>query len=104
MARNKKWSSAVKFEITLLALKEEMTLNEICRRYGVSPSQIHLWKKQLLEQGANIFNKNDKKKSSMTEELERKQSKLYEKIGQLTVERDFLKKSWNKLQRNGEED
>jgi transposase len=36
-------------------------------------------------------------------ELEHKQSKLYEKIGQLTVERDFLKKSWGKLPGNGDD-
>ena len=48
MSKNKKWSSAAKFEIALQALKNETTLNEICKRYDVSPSQVHAWKKQLL--------------------------------------------------------
>lgn len=104
MSKKKKWSAAAKFEIALLALKGETTLNEICKRYEVAPSQVHVWKKQLLEQGANVFAKNDKKVVSATAVLERKQSKLYEKIGQLTVERDFLKKSWGELPGNGEED
>lgn len=103
MSRNKKWSASVKFEIALLALKGETTLNEICKRYEVAPSQVHVWKKQLLEQGAQLFAKNTMGTETPTVELERKQSKLYEKIGELTVERDFLKKSWNKLHGNGEE-
>lgn len=102
MAQKKKWSASAKFEIALLAIKGEMTLNEICKRYGVAPSQLHAWRKQLLEQGANLFAKNDKASEPGTTELERQQSKLYEKIGQLTVERDFLKKSWGKLPGNGD--
>lgn len=100
----KKWSPSAKFEIALLAIKGETTLNEICTRYQVAPSQVHAWKKQLLEQGADLFAKNSNKAAETTAlELERKQGKLYEKIGQLTVERDFLKKSWNKFQGNDDE-
>ena len=103
MARRKKWSPSAKFEIALLAIKGETTLNEICTRYEVAPSQVHAWKKQLLEQGAELFARSDKTAEVATAELERKQSKLYEKIGQLTVERDFLKKSWEKLPGNGDD-
>ena len=103
MAQKKKWSPSVKFEIALLAIKGETTLNEICKRYEVAPSLVHAWKKQLLEQGAHLFAKTDKAVESATVELERKQSKLYEKIGQLIVERDFLKKSWGKLPGNGDD-
>lgn len=98
MARHKKWLPSVKFEIALLALKGETTLNDICKRYEVAPSQVKDWKKQLVEQGANLFAKNDKGAEEAAKKLENKQSKLYEKIGQLTVERDFLKKVWNKSQ------
>ena len=103
MARNKKWSAAAKFEIALLAIKGETTLNEICKRYEVAPSQVHAWRKQLLEQGADLFSKHDKASETTAAELERKQSKLYEKIGELTVERDFLKKSWEKLPGSGDD-
>lgn len=96
MSKHKKWSSALKFEIALLAIKGEMTLTELCKKYEVSPSQVHAWKKQVVEQGSQLFNKVDKA-VSITAEHERAQSKLYEKIGQLTVEHDFLKKCWGKL-------
>lgn len=99
MAKNKKWSSAAKFEIALQAIKGETTLNELCKKYEVSPGQVHTWKKQLLEQGAQLFNKVDNS-AKIVVEHEQTQRVLFEKIGQLTVERDFLKKCWGKLQGN----
>ncbi len=48
MAKNKKWSSSAKFEIALQAIKNETTLNEICKKYEVFPSQVDALKKQLL--------------------------------------------------------
>jgi transposase len=89
----------MKFEIALQALKNEKPINEICKRYDVSPSQVHAWKKQLQEQGAQIFSKTDKL-ANQTEQTEQEKRILYEKIGELTVERDFLKKSWSKLRGN----
>lgn len=102
MAKHKNWLPAVKFEIALLALKGDLTLNDICKRYEVAPSQVKTWKKQLLEQGANLFIRSNKAADEATNKLERDQSKLYEKIGQLTVERDFLKKVWDKFQGNSD--
>lgn len=103
MGKHKSWSAALKFEIALQAIKGEVTLSEICKRHQVAPSQVHAWKKQLLEQGANVFSKNDKATKAVVEQ-ERVQSKLYEKIGQLTVERDFLKKAWGKIHGSNDED
>lgn len=103
MAKHKKWLPALKFEIALLAIKGETTLSDICKRYEVAPSQVKAWKKQLLEQGANLFVKGDKAADEAANKLEREQGKLYEKIGQLTVERDFLKKVWSKFQGNSDD-
>lgn len=101
MVKRKKWSSSEKFEIALLAVKGETTLNEICKRYSVAPCQVHAWKKQLLECGAQLFGKTEKP-ATVVAEAERKQRVLYEKIGQLTVERDFLKKAWGKFHGNSD--
>lgn len=93
MAKNKKWSAAAKFEIVFHVFKGQNTLNEICKGCQVSPSQVHLWKKQFLEQGKGVFAKpSDKRAARRLEELEKKQSKLYTTIGELTVDRDYLKK------------
>jgi len=102
MARNKKWSAAAKFEIALHAIKGETTLNDICKRYEVAPSQVHAWKNQLLEQGAELFSKAGKA-AVVAADHERLQRQLYEKVGQLTIERDFLKKSWDKLHGDGDD-
>lgn len=103
MAKHKKWLPQIKFEIALLAIKGEMTLSDICKRYEVAPSQIKTWKNQLLEQGSNLFVKSCKAAEESADKLEREKSKLYEKIGQLTVERDFLKKVWGKFQENNDD-
>lgn len=103
MAKNKKWSSKAKLEIAILTLKGELTISEICQRYQVAPSQVHAWKKQLLEQGAELFEKPSKsKKKKGVSDHERKQKELYEKIGQLTMERDFLKKVSSALHLNAD--
>jgi len=98
MSQNKKWSSHQKLEIALLAVKGDMTITELCQTYLVAPSQVHAWKKLLLDEGAQLFERTRKTKEAKTaSEVHRLQTKLYEKIGQLTVERDFLKKAWGKL-------
>jgi transposase len=102
MGKHRKWSSEQKFEIAIQALKGDATLNDICKRYEVAPSQVKEWKKQLLEKGVAIFSKNDQGTEAI-HKFESEQSKLYEKIGQLTVERDFLKKVWSKFHGNSEE-
>jgi len=58
---------------------------------------VHEWKKKLLEQGESLFVKNDKAAQAAAADVEKKQNKLFEKIGELTIERDFLKKSLDKL-------
>jgi transposase len=100
MVQKKKWSASVKFEVAMLAIKGEVTLAEIYKRYSVAPSLVHKWKQQLLEQGSQLFAKSDKTVATIAADNERLQGQLYEKIGQLTVERDFLKKSWNRFQGN----
>jgi transposase len=104
VGKNKKWSSAQKFEIALQAIRNEMTINDICKKYEVAPSQVSDWKKQLLEHGADLFGRNEKSQKMIIAESEKEKNKLYAKIGELTVERDFLKKSLSKLPLNLDED
>lgn len=96
---NKSWTPITKFEIVLEVLKNEDTMSTICSQYQVSASQVHAWKKQFLEHGADIFDKShDKKMKKKIDAHEQEKSKLYEAIGELKVERDFLKKNWEKYQ------
>lgn len=97
MSKKKKWSSEAKFKIALEAIKGEVPLNELCKKYEVAPSQVHAWKRQLIEQGSELFNKSNKEAKARAAQ-EADQQVLYKKIGELTVERDFLKECWRKLQ------
>lgn len=84
MTQKKKWSAQAKLKIALLAIKGDTTINELCRQYQVAPSQVHAWKKQLLEEGEQLFAKTTKLKSTKqksTAAKERETAKLYEKMG-----------------------
>jgi len=89
----KKHSDEFKFRVSLAAIKGDLTIVELSQKYEISASLVHKWKQRLLASGAEAFKK-DKKASIKEQTKDRKISKLYEKIGQLTIERDFLKKSW----------
>ena len=86
----KKFDAAFKAKIALEALREDATVPELAKRHGVHPNQIYAWKKQVLDNVACLFARGASGSSDGEEERERETAKLYAKIGQLTVERDFL--------------
>ena len=86
----KKFDAAFKAKVALEALREDSTVPELAKRHGVHPNQIYGWKRQVVDNVASLFARGASASADGEEERERETAKLYSKIGQLTVERDFL--------------
>lgn len=89
MKKNKNYSKEYKFKVVLEMVRGDLTRAEIISKYQVPSSVLHRWKKQLLENGAKIFesgSSSNVQKLSSDNEID----KLHATIGRLKVENDFL--------------
>jgi transposase len=89
--KKRTFSSEFKKRIALEAIREQRTINEIANEHQIHPVQISKWKKELIEGAIAIFEDPRKKKKDQ-KSLEQQEAMLQQKIGQLIVENDWLKK------------
>ena len=87
--QRKQYSGDFKAKVALEAIKGLKTLNELASQYEVHPNQITQWKKQVLDEVPQIFSTRRAQAQKETEELT---ASLYQQIGQLQVELDWMKK------------
>lgn len=88
MAKRTRWnhSPAFKAKVALAAIKGERTLAELAEQFDVHPNQIQDWKQKLVTRADNVFGAGVAEAANH----EQAQQKLHAKIGQLTMEKDFL--------------
>jgi transposase len=87
LKERRKHSPSFKSKVALEAIKGEATVAQLAAKYEVHPGQIQSWKKALLEGAAGVFGGNHDKRQKGEAALV---ARLYQQIGQLKVERDFL--------------
>ena len=87
--KRRQFSPDFKFRVAMEAAKGQRTISELSNAYSVHPNQISQWKRQLLDDGAEIFTRNG---TSNQRDQEVIQTELYEQIGRLKMELEWLKK------------
>lgn len=94
----RKHSSGFKAQVALEAIRGDITVAEIAKKHNVHPGQVQAWKAEALSKLESIFDKGLEGSSRPDEQM----AVLERKVGQLTIENDFLKKSWSGyVKRNG---
>jgi transposase-like protein len=87
--KRKQHTAAFKAQVALAALKGDKTVNELAGQFGVHPTLIHGWKKQLLAGADQVFSNGAR---TCAGDAEAEKAELFEQIGRLKMELEWLKK------------
>lgn len=86
-------SAEFKAKVAIEALRERQSITELAQKYELHPNQITSWKQEFIEKSVSVF----ERKAAKAEAEAVDSSTLYAKIGELEMEKEFLKKSLKKL-------
>jgi len=86
-------SPTFKAKVALEAIRGEETVAQVAAKYGIHPNMVTKWKKELQDEAASIFGEDHARKKREDEDLV---ARLYQEIGQLKVEKDFLQRVLNR--------
>ena len=92
--KRKRYSKELKSKVALAAIKGDRTVNEIASEYGIHVSQVNRWKKDAIEMLPELFGSKTRRKAK---DIEKEKDHLYQQIGKLQVEVEFLKKNTGHL-------
>jgi transposase-like protein len=88
MPRKQKHSAGFRAKVALAAVKEVHTISEVASQFGVHPTQIHKWKRRLVDGAEELFTR----PGEVRHQAETDVAELYEQIGRLKMELEWLKK------------
>lgn len=99
MQKRKAYTPEYKAKLVIEVLREEKTLSEIASREGINPKQLGNWRSEFIENAARAFSrsKDEKAAAQQVEELKAREKDYQAKVGQLTLEVDFLKEAGKKV-------
>lgn len=92
----KSYDKKFKAKVALEAVRGEKTIQELANQYEVHANQISQWKRQLLENMDDIFERPNKKPQAV-KAAEEERDELVKTVGELTIENNFLKKKYRQL-------
>ena len=91
------YSAEFKIKVVLELISGQHTLNELAEKYQIAPATLSSWQKQFHERAANVFQRGISDQEKIMEEKEQEIAILQQKVGQLTIERDWLKKKSDEI-------
>jgi len=99
MKQRREFTPEYKAKLVIEVLREEKTMSEIASREGINLKQLSNWKSEFLENAGRVFSqsRDEKAAARQVSEMQEKEREYQAKVGQLTLEVDFLKKSCDKL-------
>jgi transposase-like protein len=105
MVRNK-YTPEYKAKIVLEAIQEEMSISELASRENINKTQLQNWKREFIENSSRVFGQTriEKDAGKKAREAEEREQALMAKVGQLTLEVDFLKKKSDQILGKGWEE